>query len=83
MVRNIQFSELEQLLLKKGFTKVKTTGSQKVYEYLPSKTLVILPAYEQQAYIQPAHLVMVNKILRENGLISSNMFDIFLSEIAS
>jgi|GEM_PF-5110393 len=29
MVRNIQFSELEQLLLKKGFTKVKTTGSQK------------------------------------------------------
>lgn len=82
MVRNIQFSELEQLLLKIGFTKVKTTGSQKVYEYLPSKTLVILPAYEQQAYVQPVHLV-INKILRENGLIGSNMFDILLSKIAS
>jgi hypothetical protein len=45
--------------------------------------LVILPAYEQQAYVQPVHLVAVRRILVENGLINTNTFDNFMGKIAS
>ncbi|MDD1416104.1 type II toxin-antitoxin system HicA family toxin [Dolichospermum sp. ST_con] len=83
MVRDIQFTDLEQLLFKIGFTKVPTTGSQQVYQYPLSGTLVILPAYEQQAYLQPVHLVAVRRILVENGLINTNTFDNFMGKIAS
>ncbi len=83
MVRDIQFTDLEQLLFKIGFTKVPTTGSQQVYQYPSSGTLVILPAYEQQAYVQPVHLVAVRRILVENGLININTFDNFMGKITS
>jgi predicted RNA binding protein YcfA (HicA-like mRNA interferase family) len=83
MVRDIQFTDLEQLLLQIGFTKLQTTGSQQVYQYPSSGTLVILPAYEQQAYVQPVHLVAVRRILVENGLINTNTFDSFMGKIAS
>jgi len=82
MVRDIQFSNLEQLLFKIGFTKVPTTGSQQIYQYPSSGTLVILPAYEQRAYVQPVHLVAVRRVLAENGLINSNSFDSFLGKVA-
>jgi len=42
MVRDIQFSNLEQLLFKIGFTKVPTTGSQQIYQYPLSGTLSIV-----------------------------------------
>lgn len=83
MVRDIQFTDLEQLLFKIGFTKVPTTGSQQVYQYPSSGTLVILPAYEQQAYVQFLHLVAVRRILVENGLINTKNFDSFMGKIAS
>ena len=83
MVRDIQFSDLEQLLFKIGFTKVPTTGSQQIYQYPLSGTLVILPAYAQQVYVQPVHLVAVRRVLAENGLINSNSFDSFLGKVAS
>ena len=30
-----------------GFVAMQTTGSQKVYQYAPSATLIVLPSYEQ------------------------------------
>ena len=63
MVRYIKFVELENLLLSIGFVKVATTGSQKVYQYPSSGTLVVLPGYEQQAYVRTVHLVAVRRIL--------------------
>jgi len=83
MVRDIQFIDLEQLLFKIGFAKVSTTGSQQVYQYPLSGTLVILPAYEQQAYVQLVHLVAVRRVLIENGLINTNTFHSFLEKVAS
>lgn len=83
MVRDIKFIELENLLLSIGFVKVATTGSQKVYQYPSSGTLVVLPGYEQQAYIRTVHLVAVRRILSENGLMDSNAFNHFLNKLAS
>ena len=82
MFRDIQFTDLEHLLFKIGFTKVPTTGSQQVYQYPLSGTLVILPAYEPQAYVQLVHLVTVRRVLVENGLINTNTFDSFLEKVA-
>ncbi|WP_234300697.1 hypothetical protein [Sphaerospermopsis aphanizomenoides] len=45
--------------------------------------MVILPAYEQQAYVQPVQLVAVPRILVENGLIKTNTFDSLMGKIAS
>lgn len=83
MVREIKFTELEQLILSIGFVTVPTTGSQKVYQYPPSGTLVVLPGYEQQAYVRTMHLVAVRRILSENGLMDSDRFNHFLQKLAS
>ncbi len=83
MVRDIKFIELENLLLSIGFVKVATTGSQKVYQYPSSGTLVVLPGYEQQAYVRTVHLVAVRRILSENGLMDSDNFNHFLNKLAS
>lgn len=81
--RDIIFRELEKFLFKLGFTASLTTGSHKVFQYPSSGVLVILPAYEQQAYVHPVHLVAVRRILIENELIDSNAFDNFLQKVAS
>ena len=60
-----------------------TTGSQKVYQYASSGTLIVLPAYEQQAYVRKVHLVAVRRILSENGLMDSDRFNRFLDKVAS
>jgi predicted RNA binding protein YcfA (HicA-like mRNA interferase family) len=83
MVREIKFSELEQLLLSIGFVTMPTTGSQKVYQYPSSGTLVVLPGYEQQDYVRTVHLVAVRRILSENGLMDNDKFNNFLNKLAS
>lgn len=83
MVREIKFTELEQLLLSIGFAIVPTTGSQKVYQYPSSGTLVVLPSYEQQAYVRTVHFVAVRRILSESGLMNSDKFNHLLDKLAS
>ncbi len=63
MVKDIKFMELEQLLFSIGFVIIPTTGSHKIYQYPLSGTLVVLPGYEQQAYVRTVHLVAVRRIL--------------------
>ncbi len=83
MVREIKFTELEYLLLSIGFVTVPTTGSQKVYQYPSSGTLIVLPGYEQQVDVRTVHLVAVRRILSENGLMDSHKFNHFLNKLAS
>ena len=83
MVREIKFTELEQLLLSIGFAIAPTTGSQKVYQHPSSGALVVLPGYEQQAYVQTVHFVTVRRILSENGLMDSDKFNRLLYKVAS
>lgn len=83
MHRNIIFSDLEKFLLKLGFTALRISGSHKVFQHSSSQALVILPAYEQQAYVHPVHLLAVRRILIENELIDRNAFDSFLEKVAS
>ena len=52
MLREIKFNELEHLLYSLGFVTIPTTGSHKIYQYPSSGTLVVLPGYEQQAYVR-------------------------------
>lgn len=83
MMREIKFTELEQLLLSIGFVTVPTTGTQKIYQYPSSGTLVVLPGYEQQAYVRIVHLVAVRRILSENGLMDGDKFNRVLDKVAS
>jgi len=77
MIRNILFSDLENLLLKLGFTVLPTTGSHYAFQHAASQTLVVLPGYEQHAYVDRTHLVAVRRILLANGLIDEIAFDRF------
>ncbi|MBO3458895.1 type II toxin-antitoxin system HicA family toxin [Aetokthonos hydrillicola Thurmond2011] len=83
MVREIKFRELEHLLYSLGFVTVPTAGSHKIYQYPSSGTLVILPGYNQQAYVRSVHLVAVRRILSENGLMDSDKFNSSLEKVAS
>lgn len=83
MLKDIIFADLEQLLLKVGFTTLPTAGSHKVFNYPSSRALIILPSYEKNAYVHPVHLVAVRRILIENGLIDSSAFDSFLEKVPS
>jgi predicted RNA binding protein YcfA (HicA-like mRNA interferase family) len=82
MLRNITFTELEELLLKLGFTSFPTAGSHYVFQYPSSGALIVLPGYEEKAYVDAVHLVAVRRILVENGLID-NTFNNFLEKIPS
>lgn len=81
MLRNITFTELEELLLKLGFTSLPTAGSHHVFQYASSGALVVLPGYEKKAHIDPVHLVAVRQILAENGFIDKIAFASFLEKI--
>ena len=83
MVREIKFTELEKLLLETGFVTMQTFSSQKIYQHLSSGTLMVLPGYEQQAYVRRLHLVAVRRILSENSLMDSDRFNSFLNKVAS
>jgi predicted RNA binding protein YcfA (HicA-like mRNA interferase family) len=83
MLRNITFTELEELLLRLGFTLEPTAGSHHVFQYPSSGALVVLPGYEKKAYVDTVHLVSVRRILVENGLIDQIAFDSFLEKIPS
>ncbi|GEM_PF-3443649 len=50
MLRNITFTELEELLLKLGFTSLPTAGLHHVFQYASSGALVVLPGYEKKAH---------------------------------
>jgi hypothetical protein len=83
MTRDIKFTVLEQLLLDIGFVSLSTAGYQKVFEYPLLKTLVVLPDYEKQQYVNAIHLVAVRRILLENGLMDASVFDHLLEKAAS
>lgn len=83
MLRNTIYSDLEQLLLKLGFTTLPTTGSHKVFKHSSSGALIILPSYEKKAYVNPVHLVAVRRILMEHGILDENAFDSFLEKVPS
>jgi hypothetical protein len=81
MPENITFDDLERLLAKLGFTPCEATASQRVFEYPPLSTLVVLPSYKAQELIRPIHLVAVRRTLIDNGLITAAAFDGFLEKI--
>jgi len=81
MANEITFAASEKLLSALGFTPYPTTGSQRVFQYPPLGTMVVLPDYRHQSFIQPIHLVAVRKILIENGLITPAAFDGFLEKV--
>ncbi|UKO98080.1 type II toxin-antitoxin system HicA family toxin [Nostoc sp. UHCC 0870] len=83
MIREIKFSELEQLLLDIGFVNIPTTGYHKLFEYPQLNAMVALPNYEKQQYVNAIHLLTVRRILSENGLMDTSVFDHLLEKVAS
>jgi predicted RNA binding protein YcfA (HicA-like mRNA interferase family) len=83
MLRNITLTELEDMLLKVGFTRLPTAGSHHVFQYPSSGVLIVLPGYEKKAYVDVVHLVAVRRILVENGLIDKTAFGSFVEKISS
>ena len=83
MFRNILFKDLKQLLFNLEFKVVPTLGNHYIFEHPISKALVILPQYEDQAYLDRTHLVAVRRILIENGLIDDVRLDSILEKVPS
>lgn len=75
MSKQITFAELEKILLELGFIPSPAQGTHQVFKHLNSGTLVILPGYNKQDIVNPAHLVSTRRVLAENGLMNGDVFD--------
>ncbi|NJM77313.1 MAG: type II toxin-antitoxin system HicA family toxin [Acaryochloridaceae cyanobacterium RU_4_10] len=75
MPKKVTFAELEQLLLGLGFVSRPPKGTHHVFGYPALDVLVSLPDYHKKDLVHPAHLVMVRRVLAENGLMNSDEFD--------
>jgi predicted RNA binding protein YcfA (HicA-like mRNA interferase family) len=75
MSKQITFAELEKLLLELGFIPSPAQGTHQVFKHLNSGTLVILPGYNKQDIVNPAHLVSTRRVLVENSLMNEEAFD--------
>ncbi|GEM_PF-2237970 len=81
--KNMLFEDLKQLLFKLEFQTIPTSGNHYIFEHPISQALVILPKYEDKAYVEQIHLIAVGRILIEYGLIDEFKFDSILTKIAS
>jgi predicted RNA binding protein YcfA (HicA-like mRNA interferase family) len=75
MSKQITFADLEKLLLDLGFVSNPVSGTQQVFVYPDLDILVILPGYNKKDMVHPAHLVSTRKILSENGLMDTDVFN--------
>jgi hypothetical protein len=75
----VTFAELEKLLLELKFVRQPVQGSHQVSLYRGQDVLVVLPDYESQDWVLPAHLVSVRRILAENDLMSFSEFESWIS----
>jgi predicted RNA binding protein YcfA (HicA-like mRNA interferase family) len=63
------------MLLDLGFVTQPAQGTHRVFLYPALGTLVVLPGYNKNDWVHPAHLVSVRKILAEDELMSAKAFD--------
>ena len=83
MIKNILFSELKNFLFNLNFTLLPTKGFHYIFKHSKSDTLIVLPKYQDNAYVDSIHLVAIRRILLENSLIDSRIFDNFHEKIVS
>ena len=77
MIKNILFSELKKMLFQLNFTLLSTQGSHYLFQHSVLGTLIVLPEYQNNTYVDLTHLVAVRRILLEHGLIDPIVFDNF------
>lgn len=83
MIKNILFSELKNFLFNLNFTLLPTQGFHYIFKHSKSDTLIVLPKYQENAYVDSIHLIAIRRILLEHSLIDSRIFDNFQEKIVS
>jgi len=83
MIKNILFSELKNFLFHLDFTLFPTQGFHYIFKHSQSDTLIVLPKYRENAYVDRIHLVAIKRILLEHSLIDPLIFDNFQEKIVS
>lgn len=83
MIKNILFYDLKKFLFNLNFILLPTQGFHYVFQHSLSETLIVLPKYQDNAYVDLTHLVAIRKILSEHGLIDPLIFDNFQEKIVS
>ena len=78
---DITFSDLEKLLFRLGFVSGVTAGTQKIFQHSTSDTVLLFPAYQPQEPLRAIHLVGVQKMLVEKGLITPAAFEGALEKV--
>jgi len=79
----LSFKDFKKLLFQLEFQTVPTSGNHYIFEHFASSALVILPKYQDQAYVDKTHLVAVHRILIEYDLINDFEFDSILEKVPS
>ena len=80
MSKQITFAQLARTLSDMGFVKNRSNGSHVVFEYSPTKPVVVLPAHDPNSEVDLAHLAAVRRTLADSGLVDRDSFDALLVE---
>ena len=81
MNRPLRFADLECLLVRLGFQRAETTGSQIVFEHSPSATVLVFPPYRNEELVRLQHRMKTKTLLDLRGLLERSAFDRMAEEI--
>ena len=67
-------------MLRLGFIRKSTEGTQMLYQHSEKDTWILLPPYELEDEVRPVHLVAARRLLDERGLIEAEEFDRLIAD---
>src|SRR5688500_1343206 len=73
---SVRFADFECLLLRLGFERKTTAGTQRLYEYrTQNDTWILLPDYTPEEPVRTPHLRSARRLLAERGIAEEAPFD--------
>lgn len=74
MSKPIKFKEIIKLLNDLDF-KPRFRGNHRIYSHEKSEALIVLPKFSPNSIVQPMHIAMIRRILKDSGMLDKEEFD--------
>jgi predicted RNA binding protein YcfA (HicA-like mRNA interferase family) len=77
MIKRLTFGDLEATLEEFGYVQ-RTKAKHKIYEHPEGTLMIVLPGTHSKAEVAPMHQKIVEKTIRNDGVINWDDFNFFL-----
>ncbi len=80
--KRVTYGDLEQLLLRLDFAYAQTSEGHKIFEHVPSDTVVLLPSAQPGDVVDALHLAGVRRMVVDGGVVAhDDLFDHLLESV--